>query len=517
MRDQDIVGAALASVLPQHDRPWFRVPHLLQLNLILLVPLLSSAVAGYDGSLMNGLQSIAEWKGYFGNPSGSILGVVNAAQSIGSVISLPFVGILSDRIGRRWTLLSGAIVIVIASIIQAASVQYGMFVFSRVLVGVGSMLVTQPSPMLITELAYPTHRGKYTSAFWTFYYLGAILASWASYGTQKHMSGSDWSWRVPSIVQAGFPVVQIIFWSFVPESPRWLIAKGKKKEAEDLLARFHTAGDISHPLIQFEMSEIARTIEMESRASETKWSTLVKTPGNRKRTLIAICIGVFAQWNGVAVVSYYLTLVLDTVGIKDSDTQTLINGLLQVFNFIIAGSAALLVDRLGRRTLFLWSAAGMLVSFVIWTACSAVFDITNAGALGKTVIAFVFIFYFHYDIAYTPLLLGYPTEIFPYSIRSKGLTVELMSVYGSLIVLAFVNPIALDKIGWHYYIFYCCFDVVVLVVTWFLFPETKGHSLEEIAEVFDGPSAAINSSTLYKQDDFDGKGKCSTEHAEHVA
>lgn len=212
-------------------------------------------------------------------------------------------------------------------------------------------------------------------------------------------------------------------------------------------------------------------------------------------------------------VSYYLTLVLDTVGIKDSDTQTLINALLQIFNFIAAGSAALLVDRLGRRTLFLWSAAGMLISFVIWTACSAVFDSTKANALGSTVIAFVFIFYFHYDIAYTPLLLGYPTEIFPYSIRSKGLTVELMSVYSSLIVLAFVNPIALENIGWHYYIFFCCFDVVVLVVTWLAFPETKGYSLEEIAEVFDGPSLVTREMTLDKAKDMDG----TREHIEHAA
>lgn len=191
---------------------------------------------------------------------------------------------------------------------------------------------------------------------------------------------------------------------------------------------------------------------------------------------------------GVAVVSYYLTLVLDTIGITDPDTQTLINGLLQIFNFIFAGSAALLVDRLGRRTLFLWSAVGMLISFIIWTACSAVFNeaaVPNP-RLGHTVIAFVFIFYFHYDIAYTPLLLGYPTEIFPYSLRSKGLTVELLSVYSSLVILAFVNPIALDRIGWRYYIFYCCFLVVVLAVTWVAFPETKGYSLEEIKQVFDG-------------------------------
>lgn len=95
-------------------------------------------------------------------------------------------------------------------------------------------------------------------------------------------------------------------------------------------------------LIEFEMAEISATIEAEQAAAETKWSSLVSTPGNRKRTckcplprktiqaltaaVIVVCVGAFAQWNGVAVVSYYLTLVLDTVGIKDADTQTLING-----------------------------------------------------------------------------------------------------------------------------------------------------------------------------------------------
>jgi MFS family permease len=259
--------------------------------------------------MMNALQALSQWKNSFGDPQGSVLGVVNAAQSIGSVISLPFIGYLSDKIGRKYTLLSGCITIVVASIIQAASVNYGMFVFARVVVGVGSMLVVQPSPMLITELCYPTHRGKYTSLFWTIYYLGAILAAWTTYGTQR--LDSTWAWRIPSIVQAGYPIIQIIFWWFVPESPRWLIANGRIAEAKSILARFHTGGDDTHPLISFEMTEIERTIEMEREASKTSWATLVSTPGNRKRTLIAVCVGSFAQWNGVAVVSYYLTLVLD--------------------------------------------------------------------------------------------------------------------------------------------------------------------------------------------------------------
>lgn len=195
---------------------------------------------------------------------------------------------------------------------------------------------------------------------------------------------------------------------------------------------------------------------------------------------------------GVAVVSYYLTLVLDTVGVTNPTTQTLINGLLQIFNFASAASAAFLVDRLGRRALFIWSGLGMLASFTVLTACSAVFANTGNHHAGIAVIAFIFIFFFHYDIAYTPLLLGYPTEIFTYSLRSKGLTVELLTVYCSLIILAFVNPIGLQNIGWHYYILFCVLLVIMFAVTWFYFPETRGYNLEEIAEVFDGPGSMVS-------------------------
>lgn len=189
---------------------------------------------------------------------------------------------------------------------------------------------------------------------------------------------------------------------------------------------------------------------------------------------------------GNSVVSFYLTLVLDTVGVKDPDTQTLINGLLQLFNFVAAIIAAFLVDRLGRRTLWNWSGIGMLISFVIWTICSARFTIENSSGLGVAVIVFIFVYFFHYDLAYTPLVFAYPTEILQYSIRSKGLSLELGIVYGSLVVLSFVNPIALDAIGWRYYILFCCITAVSVVANWFLLPETKGRSLEEISELFDG-------------------------------
>lgn len=501
----EIVGPAIAGVLPDHGRPWYRVRHLLTLNLLLLVPLLSSATAGYDGLLMNGLQSMTMWKNYFNHPQGTMLGFINAAQNCGCFIVLPFCGWCTDKYGRKKTIAAGLVGIVIATIIQASATTLAQLIVSRFIVGGAGMLAVQPAPLLIAEMSYPSFRGKMTSLYWCCYYLGAILASWTCYGTDRR--DDTWAWRIPTILQAGFPCLQISFLWLVPESPRWLISKDRMDEAEALLVKHHAGGDHNSELVKVELVEIVTALETEKAARQSRWIDLVSTPGNRKRTYIAVSLGIFAQWNGIAVVSYYLTLVLDTIGITESSMQTLINGLLQIFNFLAAASAALLVDWFGRRTLFLWSGVGMLISYVIWTACSAVFDHTKNTAAGRAVVGFIFIFYFHYDIAYTPLLLAYPTEIFPYFLRSKGVTAELMGVYGSLIIAAFCNSIALDRIGWKYYIVFCVLLVIICVNTYLFYPETKGYSLEEIARIFDGE-------TTFDVEELDVDSKAHVEHLE---
>lgn len=337
---------------------------------------------------MNGLQSLHQWRDYFGNPVGTKLGLINAAQSIGSVVVLPVVGWASDRWGRRLVLLAGIVGVVLATIIQATSTTLAQLVVSRLIVGASGMFVVQPAPMLIAELAYPTHRGKYTSAFWTMYYLGAILASWTCFGCESIQS--NWAWRIPTIMQAAYPLVQAAFWLWVPESPRWLVAQDRAPEAMAILAKYHAGGDLNSPLVVREMSEIVDAIRMEKEIKTPGWGALVETPGNRKRLFIAVFLGAAAQWNGIGVVSYYLTLVLNSVGITDSFTQTLINGLLQIFNFAAALSAAFLVDRLGRRTLFIWSGFGMLISYIVWTACSAINSINGSKPAGIVVIVCLF-------------------------------------------------------------------------------------------------------------------------------
>lgn len=109
-------------------------------------------------------------------------------------------------------------------------------------------------------------------------------------------------------------------------------------KATAILTKYHAGPEYqsasTSPLVSFKISEIIQTINLEKAANNTGWSALLATPGNRKRTLIAVCLGAFTQWNGIGVVSYYLTLVLDTDGITDSFDQTLINGLLQIFKLL---------------------------------------------------------------------------------------------------------------------------------------------------------------------------------------
>ena len=146
----------------------------------------------------------------------------------------------------------------------------------------------------------------------------------------------------------------------------------------------------------------------------------------------------------------------------------------------------MLVDRFGRRRLLLIGTGGLCLSYVAWTALTSHFVKTHDEKSGHAVVAFIFIAFFFYDIAWTPLPIAYTTEIYPYTTRSKGLTVSLVSTYTGLITAQLINPIALRAIGWKYYIVFCCILAGLFAALYFILPETKGRSLEEIAEIFDG-------------------------------
>ncbi|KAG8912295.1 hypothetical protein FRC00_004838, partial [Tulasnella sp. 408] len=196
----------------------------------------------------------------------------------------------------------------------------------------------------------------------------------------------------------------------------------------------------------YEYHEIKEAIELEEEIGQISWLALFRTPGNRRRMRIIIALGFFCQWSGNGLVSYYINLILEGVGIEAAATKTLINGLLQIFNFAMALGSALFVER--------------------------------------------FLYYGFYDIAYTPLLVAYAVEILPFHIRAKGFAVLSITINFALIFNQYVTPVALDRIGWKYYLFYVGFLAFELGFIFLYLWETRGRTLEQTAVLFDGEPTA---------------------------
>ncbi|KAF1961622.1 sugar transporter [Byssothecium circinans] len=502
------ISDGLARVLPDDTRPWYQHSHLLYLNYFAISMGMLSAASGYDQSLMNGLQALPQWNNFMHHPRGAWLGFINAIQFATTAFSFPLSAYTCDRWGRKKGLLIGYAFLFLGAFLQAFGPNHVTFIIGRAFLGQPSAWWTCSAPLLVTELAYPTQRGFLTSLYNCGYYIGSTLVAWVTYGTRDYEDSYGWAWRIPSLLQIGIPVAVAPAVLLIPESPRYLISKDRVEKARATLTRFHAGGDETSPLVDFEMTEMLDTIQADTLAARTTtWLDLVRGKGNRHRAFISFTLGTFAQWNGVGVVSYYLPLVLKTAGVTGVTQQTLISGCLQIWNLLCAVGAAICVDKVGRRKLFLASSIGMLVSFILISALSGTFATSGNSAVGVAVIPMLFLYYGAYDIAFTPLLIAYPAEIWPYHLRARGIALTMISTVAALSFNTFINPIALDAIGWKYYVVFAVILVFVTGTIWFFYPETKGHTLEEMAVIFDGPgSETVVDAPEILKNTTDGKG-----------
>lgn len=131
-----------------------------------------------------------------------------------------------------------------------------------------------------------------------------------------------------------------------------------------------------------------------------------KTAADRKRLILMVYLSFMTQWCGNNVISYYLSLILDSVGVTSSDSKTLVNGILQIVSWIAAVIGSMLVDRLGRRFLWLYSLTVMMLSYIVWTVCSALYEHNQSHRLAIAVLALIFLFQIHYSFGITPLSMS---------------------------------------------------------------------------------------------------------------
>ncbi|EHA52566.1 MFS hexose transporter [Pyricularia oryzae 70-15] len=417
-------------------------PSLIKLYLLLAPAcLVICATNGYDGSVLTGLQGIERWRSQFGDPKGALLGITTAALPLGSIVSTPFSAWLSDRWGRRSSILVGSFIMIIGVILQCVSTSIGTFLGGRMIIGFGITMALTAGPILISELAHPRHR-------------------------------------------AAPACVQMFFVWFLPESPRWLVFCDRSDEAYKTLATYHGGGNWEDPLVRAEFWEMKETLMAEKATKGVGPGIFLKTPANRKRLVILITLAVFGQWSGNGLVSYYLTKIFTSIGITTQGEQTMLNGTIATVNYATALMSAVMANKFGRRQMFVGGAIAMFISFSSLTASLAVYNETGSNAASKSALGFIFIYFACYNVCLNPLIFVYPVEVLTYKQRATGLSIFLFVMKTASVFNQFVDPIGMDALGWKFYLVYCCWLLIEITVFYFLYPETKGYTLERMQEVF---------------------------------
>ncbi|KAF2107022.1 general substrate transporter [Lophiotrema nucula] len=405
--------------------------------------------------------------------------------SLGALCSVPFIPFVSDRLGRRWTIITASFIMIAGAAIQTASQNFSMFMFSRWLLGFGIPFAIVNASSLIGELAYAKERPTMTSLFNSSWFVGSIIASGTTYGT--FAMASTWSWRIPSLLQAFPSLCQILFMYFCPESPRWLIAKDRAEEAQAILQKYHGEGTDGEEFVRLEYAQIRTTIALElENARKFMWADMWRDPAMRRRFFLAGVTGFFTQWSGNNLISYYLRKILVQIGITETATIQKIILSKSCWDLICGVPIALIAPRFPRRKGFLTCTIGVLAVYITWTIASARREIEHSDKAAVAVIVFIYLYSVFYNIGWNALTYTYMVEIFPFQQRAKGIAFEQFTVRIGNFFNTYVNPIAMDSIGWKYYIFYCCWVCVEIATVYLFFPETHNRTLEELSFMFEG-------------------------------
>jgi len=461
-----------------------------------LVGFFCSTMNGYDGSLINNLLQNPAFKERYGVENDGIwAGIVASMYQIGGVVALPFVGPCVDGFGRRWGMFIGAATVIIGTAIQASANASGQFMGGRFLLGFGVSIAASAGPMYVVEANHPAFRGVLGAMYNTLWFSGAIIAAGSARGALN--VGGDYSWRLITWLQALFSGLIALFCLWLPESPRWLYVNGKKDQAKAILTKYHGNGNEDSPWVQLQLHEYEELLNMDG-ADKRWWDyrALFRDRAAAYRLSCNIILSIFGQWAGNAVLSYFLGSVLDTAGYTHPIEQaniTLINNC-QQFAWAILG--ATMVDKIGRRPLMLFSFSACTVIWLGMTIASSQFESSYIGddadgkpiytntSASKAALAMIFIFGAFYSVGITPLQALYPVEVLSFEMRAKGMAFSNLAVNAAGLLNQFAWPVSMEKIGWKTYIVFTIWDAVQVAVVYFVLPETKGRTLEELDSIF---------------------------------
>jgi MFS transporter, SP family, arabinose:H+ symporter len=444
-----------------------------------LIVALGGFLMGFDVSVVSGVVRFVEVEFELGPLQ---LGWVVSSLSLTAAAGMLASGPLSDRLGRRPVLQIGAVLFAVSAIASAMAPDYVTLVFARMLggFGVGAALIV--APMYIAEMAPPASRGRFVSlnqlnivvgisaAFFSNYLILTLGESGAVWTEALRLG--EWNWRWMLGIEALPAVVYLLALSLVPESPRWLVMRGREAEATEILGR--VAGDGAVAVLR----DVKESIVAEARLGQTSWRALLH-PSLRLVMIIGIVIGILQQVSGINAVFFYAPMIFEKSGIG-TNAAFMQAALVGLVNLVFTVVAMALIDRFGRRPLLVFGLSGIAACMLLLAWAFSAGDDANPRLILVAILGFVASF----AVSLGPVMWVLFSELFPNRVRGVAISFVGLVNSATAFVVILVFPWQLQSLGSATtFLFYGLCALAGLAFVLRVLPETKGRSLEELETV----------------------------------
>lgn len=439
---------------------------------------------GYDQGVMSGCLTGPYFKEQFNNPSRAAIGNMVSILEVGALISSLLVGRLGEKWGRRRTIKYGSLIFVFGGLFQGMANKMIHLIIGRTISGLGVGLLSTIVPIYQSEISPPHNRGKLACIEFTGNIVGYATSVWIDYGCSFIQSNA--SWRIPLLLQSviGFALFCGTF--VIVETPRWLLNHDHDVEGLIVIADLHSDGDVEDQKAKDEYHTIKETVLISRMEGEGK-SHLKVFKRYKRRMLIAMSSQMFAQLNGINVISYYAPLVFEQAGWvgREAILMTGINGLIYVLSTLPPWT---LVDKWGRKPILM--TGGLFMGCALVSISMSL--LANITATPRLVVVFVIIFNAFFGFSWGPIPWLYPVEIAPLSARSAMASSSTATNWLCNWLVGIMTPILQEKISWRLYLIHATSCFISFAVVFKIYPETAGLRLEDMDSVFDDRSSTFS-------------------------
>ncbi|UVI30170.1 sugar porter family MFS transporter [Paenibacillus spongiae] len=438
-------------------------------TLVSMVAALGGLLFGFDTAVVSG--AIGFMKERF-DLNELQVGWAVSSLIIGCIAGAASAGVLSERLGRKKTLIAAAVLFIIGSLGSAIPSTFNGYIIARIIGGIGIGLTSTLCPLYNAEIAPAKYRGRLVAlnqlATVTGIFLVYFINMWiAGMGDDAWDVSTAWRWMFGFGVLPGVVFLVLLF--FVPESPRWLIKQGRAEESLPILLRIH-----GETLAKQEVLDIKESFKQENGSIRQLFS-----PALRLALIVGVGLAILQQVTGINAIMYYAPEIFKQTGAGTNAAliQTILVGFI---NFVFTILAIWLIDKVGRKAL-------LLVGSSVMTICLAVIGLAfqTGHASGPLVLVFILLYVAAFAVSLGPVVWVVMSEIFPNRIRGKATAIASMALWAADYVVSQAFPPMLASSGpaitfWTFGIM----ALVTFVFTWRVIPETKGKSLEEIESLW---------------------------------